>query len=373
MPRATPEGICVRLRAMPRITRFILATLLVAPLACKKADRAGSAGATGAPTEAARDPKRPVAKVGDEVITEADLEAKIKPRLGRLEAEHAERVHGLKSQTLDELVETRLIEKKAKAEGLTADKLVEREVNSKIAEPQPAEMQALYDQAKASGRPLPPFEQVKGDITKHLKQQKSEGVRKAFMDKLRADHKVETMLPPLLMPRVQVAAVGPSKGDEKAPVTIVEFSDYECPYCSRAEEAVNKVMEAYKGKVRVVFRDFPLPFHQKANKAHEAALCAGDQNKYWDMHGKLFANQKALDVPQLKGYAKDIGLDTGKFDKCLDGGDKLKTVEENKKAGEEAGVSGTPAFFINGRPLSGAQPFEKFKELIDHELAQVGK
>ena len=359
---------------MPRITRFLIVTVALAlPLACKQQNKADPSASSGAPMDVKRDPKRVVARVGGEPITEGELETKIKGRLGRLEAEHAERVHGLKSQSLDEMVEERLISKKAKAEGLTSEKLVDREVNSKIPEPQQAEMQALYDQAKASGRPLPPFEQVKGDITKHLKQQKSEGARKAFMDKLRADNKVETLLPPLLMPQVEVAAVGPSKGEDKAPVTIVEFSDYECPYCSRAEESVNKVMEAYKGKVRVVFRDFPLPFHQKAPKAHEAALCAGDQNKYWDMHAKLFANQKALDLPQLKGYAKEIGVDTGKFDKCLDSGEKSKVVEESKKAGEEAGVSGTPAFFINGRPLSGAQPFEKFKEIIDHELATAGK
>jgi protein-disulfide isomerase len=354
---------------MPRISRVILlATVAVAGLACKKSETARTTGSASSGADVKRDPSRPVAKVGSDVITEGDLDAKIKPRVARLEAEHAEKVHGLKSQTLDELVEQRLIEKKAKAEGVTPEALVEREVNSKVPEPQQAEMQALYDQAKASGRPLPPFDQVKGEIVKHLKQQKGEGSKKTFMDKLRADNKVELLLPPLLMPKVEVAAVGPSKGDANAPVTIVEFSDYECPYCSRAEEAVTKVMEAYKGKVRVVFRDFPLPFHQKANKAHEAALCAGDQNKYWDMHGKLFANQRALQLPQLKGYAKEIGLDTGKFDKCLDSGEKAKVIEASRKAGEEAGVSGTPAFFINGRPLSGAQPFEKFKELIDVEL-----
>ena len=115
------------------------------------------------------------------------------------------------------------------------------------------------------------------------------------------------MLPPLLMPKVEVAAEGPSKGEASAPITIVEFSDFECPYCVKAEEAVNKVMEAYKGKVRLVYRDYPLEFHAKAQKASEAALCAGDQGKYWDMHAKLFANQKALDVPQLKQHAKDVG------------------------------------------------------------------
>jgi protein-disulfide isomerase len=238
-----------------------------------------------------------------------------------------------------------------------------------VSDPPDAEIQKVYDNAKASGRQLPPIDQVKPDIVKYLKERGTGEARKAFVDKLKAEAKVEMMLPPLLLPKVEVAADGPSRGDAKAPITIVEFSDYQCPFCGRAEESVKKVLENYKGKVRVVFRDFPLPFHDKAPKASEAAHCAGDQGKYWEMHEKLFANQQALDVPQLKDHAKGIGLDAGKFDKCLDSGDKAKIVESSKKAGEEAGVSGTPAFFINGRPLSGAQPYEKFKEVIDSELA----
>src|SRR5581483_8748263 len=117
------------------------------------------------------------------------------------------------------------------------------------------------------------------------------------------------------------------------------------------------------------YRDYPLPFHNMAEKASEAAQCAADQGKYWEMHEKLFANQTALAVPQLKEHAKGLGLDAPKFEHCLDSGEKAKIVEASKKAGDEAGVNGTPAFYINGRPLSGAQPFEKFKEIIDYELA----
>ena len=136
---------------------------------------------------------------------------------------------------------------------------------------------------------------------------------------------------------------------------------------------MGKVMKAYDGKVRVVYRDFPLPIHPQAQKAAEAAHCAGDQGKYWEMHEKLFANQKALEPTALKGYAKDIGLDQGKFDKCLDSGEKAKVVETNRKAGEKVGVTGTPAFFVNGVQLTGAQPFEEFKTIIDGELAAVAK
>jgi protein-disulfide isomerase len=356
-------------RALP-----IIAALLLGPAAiagCKQTAPSKPSATSGAaaPAGATLDPKQPVAKIGNTAITSGELDTKIKGRLSRMESEHAEQVHNLKSQTLNEMIEQRLIEDKAKAEGLTAEKLIAREVEAKVPEPPAAEVQKVYDQTKASGRQLPPFDQVKGEIVKFLKQRGQAEAKKAYIDKLKADAKVEMLLPPLLMPKVEVAAEGPSKGPANAPVTIIEFSDFECPYCVRAEESVKKVLEAYKDKVRLVYRDYPLPFHAKAQKASEAAICAGDQGKYWEMHAKLFANQSALDVPQLKQHAKDVGVDVAKFDKCLDGGDKAKAVEAHKKAGEEAGVTGTPAFFINGRPLTGAQPFEKFKEIIDHELA----
>jgi predicted DsbA family dithiol-disulfide isomerase len=333
-------------------------------------ERAAAAQATVGATN----PKAPVAKIDGEAITEGDLQAKAKTALSRLEAEHAEKVHELKSETLEELVEERLLAKKAKAEGLTPDKLIEREVTSKVAQPTPAEIQQVYDgsKAQAQGQAIPPFEQVKDRIVSFLKERKGAEARKALVDKLRAEHKVELMLPPLLLPKVEVAAVGPSRGDAKAPITIVEFSDFECPFCGRAEDAVKKVLSTYGGKVRLVYRDYPLPFHGHAQKASEAALCAQDQGKYWEMHEKLFANQRALEVAQLKQHAKELGLEAGKFDKCLESGEKKAEVDASKKAGEEAGVNGTPAFFINGRPLSGAQPYEKFKEIIDHELAQGG-
>jgi protein-disulfide isomerase len=343
-----------------------LAIALYASACQNKGTAPASSGGAGTTTPA--NPSAPVAKIGSEVITQGELDTKTKGRITRMEAEHAEQVHNLKTQSLDELIEQRLIDKKAKAEGIAPEKLVEREVEAKVPEPPAAEVQQVYDQTKAQGRQLPPFDQIKGEIVKYLKQRKVGEARKAFVDKLRAEAKVETLLPPLLMPKVAVAAEGPSRGNAKAPVTIVEFSDFECPYCSRAEETVQRVMKEYEGKVRLVYRDYPLNFHPRAQKASEAALCAGDQGKYWDMHAKLFANTRALDVPQLKQHAKDLGLEPSKFDQCLDKGDKTKIVEASKKAGDEAGVTGTPAFFVNGRPLSGAVPFEKFKQIIDHEL-----
>ena len=163
------------------------------------------------------------------------------------------------------------------------------------------------------------------------------------------------------------------KGDANAKVTIVEFSDYECPFCGRFfKETYPQIDEQYvkTGKVKMVFRDFPLSFHQNAQKASEAAECAGDQNKYWEMHDLLFKNQQALSVSELKKYAGQLGLNQKTFDDCLDSGKNAAEVKKDMAEGSQYGVSGTPAFFINGKKLVGAQPFSAFKAVIDAELAK---
>jgi protein-disulfide isomerase len=267
------------------------------------------------------------------------------------------------------MVARKLVEQKAKAEGLTPEALYKREVTDKIKQPSDAEMKAFYDE-QAKKQPLPPYDQVKDRIVQYFQQQNQGEAQRQFLERLKKDMNYQSTLKP---PRVQVAAEGPSRGASAAPVTIVEFSDFQCPYCSRAEKTVEEVMKAYDGKVRLVFRDYPLPFHAQAQKAAEAARCAGDQGKYWEMHGKLFANQAKLEPAALKDYAKELKLDQAKFEKCLDSGDKAKLVEADKKAGEQVGVTGTPAFFVNGVMLSGALPFDEFKAVIDQELAAVAK
>jgi protein-disulfide isomerase len=329
--------------------------------------KAGAAPASGT---AAADPGAAVAKVGGETITNKDLEEFAKGELKKLDQQFQEQVYQVKRTALENMVIKRLVDARAKAAGKSTEDFLKAEIIDKVGPPSDAEIQAVYDQAKASGRDLPPIAQVKEPIARYITQQKAQSSAQAYYDKLKADAKVEILLAPYRPPRVAVEAKGPSRGPEKAPITIVEFSDFECPYCGRGEEVVAEVLRAYPEKIRLVYRDFPLPMHPNAPKAAEAAHCAGDQGKYWEMHAKLFANQRALEVPALKGYAKALNLDTAKFDKCLDSGEKAKLVEEGHKAGTELGVSGTPAFFVNGIMINGAQPFDAFKEIIDGELAQ---
>ena len=161
------------------------------------------------------------------------------------------------------------------------------------------------------------------------------------------------------------------KGDKDAPVTIVEWSDYECPFCARFYSETEKLIdEQYvkTGKVRFVYRDYPLPFHQNAQKAAEAAECAGDQGKFWEMHNLLFEQGVAGGVAGFKQFAQQLGLDTSKFNTCLDTGATAAEIQKDMNDGSAVGIQGTPGFIINGKLVSGAQPFSVFKQVIDAEL-----
>jgi len=151
-------------------------------------------------------------------------------------------------------------------------------------------------------------------------------------------------------------------------VIIEEFSDFQCPFCGRARPTVNQIIETYKDKVQYALRDFPLAFHQDAMPAHMAAHCAGEQGKYWEYSKILFGNQTSLKSDKLKEYSKQVGLDTKKFDECVASNKYAATIQKNIDEASKAGVTGTPSFFINGIMISGAQPFPKFKEIIDAEL-----
>jgi protein-disulfide isomerase len=156
-----------------------------------------------------------------------------------------------------------------------------------------------------------------------------------------------------------------------APVTVVDFWYFLCSFCARARPTVNRVRETYGDKVRWAFRHFPLDFHAQAQKAGEASACAGEQGRFWEMHDLLWANTSRLQVADLKAHAATLGLDGARFGQCLDSGRHAGLVEADLQAGQGYGVSGTPAFFVNGRPLVGAQPFDTFVQVIDDELQRV--
>jgi protein-disulfide isomerase len=168
---------------------------------------------------------------------------------------------------------------------------------------------------------------------------------------------------------VEVAADGrPARGPENAPVTIIEFSDFECPYCLRAHPTVQQVLSTYGDRVRFVYRHYPLPNHPNARPAAEASACAHEQGKFWPYHDRLFSSAGKLSAADLKQHAVELGLDAAQFNACVDGRKYRADVDADMQVAEKAGVSGTPAFFINGRVLGGAQPFEAFQRVIEDEL-----
>ncbi len=307
-----------------------------------------------------------VATVGERTITRAELEDHVRAKLIELENQRYETLR----EGLDEMIADELFKQEAKTRGTSVEELRKQEVTAKVTEPTDAEIQKVYDDNKAQlGSQT--LEQVRPRIVEYLKQQRAEQGEAAFVADLKKKHKTTVALRP---PVIDVATAGrPERGGgAKAPVTIIEFSDYQCPFCGRAEGTVDEVLKAYGEKVRIVYRDYPLPFHPQARPASEAANCAHAQGKFWPYHAKLFAHQTALGEDKLKEYAKDVGLDETKFEQCLKDKPFKAAIDKDIADGGKVGVNGTPAFFINGRMLSGAQPFEKFKELIDEELSAKG-
>ena len=351
------------------MSRASVLCLALVTIACSPRN----SGPTPAPGGASLGPDRGqvVARIDGANLTAGEVEDTIEGDIVGARNEFLEKDYQLRSAGLDQLIRKKLLEKKAKAAGKKPEELLAAEVESKLTDPTEEELRALYDQAVAGGRELPPYEQVSPQIAEYVRGEQRGKIESEYYEALEKEAKVERLMEPLLLPKVKLEAIGPARGPAKAPVTIVEFSDFQCPYCRRAEPTVKKILDEYGDKVRFVYREFPLRGHEDAPKASEAALCAGDQNKYWEMHAKLFENQTALKPEQLKEYARTVeGLDAAKFDQCLDAGTKAAEVQKSLEDGQRVGVTGTPAFFVNGRPLpGGAVPYERFKEVIDAELA----
>ena len=277
--------------------------------------------------------------------------------------------YDLKRRALDSLIEERLLAAEAARRGITVNELTQRETAAGAADPTDAEIEAFYLGRMEQGPRR--LEEVREQMRTMLKTAKRNAAREALLVKLRTQHGVEILLE---TPRVDVAFdPGRLNGSSNAPVRIVEFSDFECPYCRSAEKTIQAVVAKYGGKVSLAYRDFPLnSIHPGAQLAAEASRCAADQDKFWAYHDRLLVSP-TLDAARLKEIAKEIGIDKRKFDSCVDSGSKRAAVDGDARAGRLAGVTGTPAFFINGIPLTGAQPAAAFERIIDEELAKAPK
>ena len=302
----------------------------------------------------------------DEVLKEAD------PKLEKLQMERLQfeakskkgRFEALRS-SLEGLVQQELMRREAKERSIEVAELLETEVQNKVAEPGEEAISSLYEtNKKRLGKPL---KEVEPQIRKYLKQQSYNQNHQLFVERLKEKYSVEYFLLP---PRADIVVEGsPSEGPKDAPVTLVEFSDFQCPYCARMQPTLKQIKDTYGEKVRLVFRQFPLnSIHPQAQKAAEASLCANDQGRFWEMHDKLFETDTGLKIDDIRERATSLELNLEDFNQCLDSGKYSAAVQQDVLDGVKAGVTGTPALFINGLSFSGARSFEEISEVIDAEL-----
>jgi protein-disulfide isomerase len=325
----------------------------------------------GAPkTSPSAEDATPAARIGERTITIAELDAHIKDGLFEQASEgrDAAKLYELRSEAVEQMIDDELVDAEAKLRNTTREALLQAEA-AKAKAVEQADVQAFYDQIKARLGDTK-LEAVEGQIRMRLEQQRHAEAQQAFIEGLREKSAVHVDIEP---PRIAVAADGPSRGPEGAPVTIVEFSDYQCPYCKRAEPTLDQVLKRYPEQVRLVYRHFPLDGHEQARPAAEAAACAGDQGKFWEYHALVFQSSPQLAAENLRELAEKAKLDVAAFDACVAAKTHAAKVEADLDAGREAGVSGTPAFFVNGIPLSGARALPEFVKLIDRELAGAAK
>jgi protein-disulfide isomerase len=307
------------------------------------------------------------ARVGSTSITLDQVDAQVR----KAEPETWQSLFDARRRSLARLIDEQLLSAEARTQGIDVDSLVTREVSANVPAVSDEDVKVFYAQneQRMGGESLEAMQQRLRDYlsgTHHRQTQRD------YLASLRQQAGVEILLEP---PRalIQVADDEPAKGPADAPIVLVEYSDYECPYCARAQPSVRQVLQTYGDRIRHVYRDFPLAMHDDAHLAAQAGQCAGEQGRFWEYHDLLFTNSRALRPADLQRYAESIDLDPDLFAECLDSGRHAHGVDADLESGQQHGVSGTPAFFINGRLLSGAQPFAAFQKIIDEELESAGQ
>ncbi|MBI4442290.1 MAG: thioredoxin domain-containing protein [Acidobacteria bacterium] len=311
-------------------------------------------------------PKKPVATVAGQAIYEEALLPLIQSQMLQLRQQE----YQVKSDALENLINQMLLEAAAQEKKMTAAEFFQQEVDAKIADPTDGEVEALYEAQK--DRINKPLAEVKEPIRQALKQSKLQQAREEFFQKLRQDKEVAVFLQP---PKIEVS-YDPARvlGNPNAPITIVEFSDFQCPFCEQAYPVVQALLSKYDGKVKLAYRDFPLrQIHAQAQPAAEASRCAGEQGQFWQYHDLLFEHFGKLDHATLAEHAQALGLDSEQFEGCLANGKYRAEIEQDIQEGAQAGITGTPGFFINGILVSGAQPAAAFEKVIEAELARLQK
>ena len=325
----------------------------------------GGTGSIAGTSAATLDDDEVVARIGGDEITLADLRSAQPDAHLQIDRERQD----LYEAGLERMIGERLVELEADSRGISEEELINLEVESKVSDPSDAEVDEFYQRNRA--RVQGTREQLDAPIRQFLRTQQAQEGFEALIAQLQEKYEAESFLEPF---RFDVVSEGfPSKGADAPKVTIVEFSDFECPFCLRVVPTLDRILEDYGDDVRLVFRQFPLNnIHPNAQSAAEASLCAADQSRFWQYHDALFAAPGGLDRESLRQTAADIGLDMDDFESCFDARRHSAAVDADLEAGRMLGITGTPALFINGRFLSGAQPYEVITAIIDDELRRIG-
>jgi protein-disulfide isomerase len=299
-----------------------------------------------------------VAEIGGRKVTAEELEDKQAGKL--LQAKY--KYYIAERDALEQFIDDQLLDMQAKKENISLDELFKRHVAINVPEPTEDQLCFYYEGVQTDET----YESARANIIETVHQLRTKKAHDAYIADLRAQYGVVVEL---AQPSAHVEVADAERlGSPNAPVQIVEFADYECPYCQKVNEDLNKLRQQFGDQVSVVYKDFPLPMHPLAARAAEAARCAGVQGKFWEYHDSLFQT-KRLQVAQLKEEARTLKLDGATFDKCLDGGEQVAPVKKDAQEGRRLGLEGTPSFFVNGHFMSGAIGYAKLRDTVLHELS----
>lgn len=313
-----------------------------------------------------------VAKWDGGQLTYGDVKVDIKTQLSQLEMDYLQNRYRTQQQAAEGSGIRAIVEAEARSRGMTEEELITAEVEEKVAAPTEAEVEEFYPVIKRQLRNAP-LDAVRDQVEAALLDRRKGERLQVYVDELRSRYGLEIDVPYPDLPRIDMSADDdPSVGPADAKVTIIEFGDYECGYCAKAFSTVQQLRQKYPNDVRIVYRDFPLSFHPRAIPAAVVANCVGavgGEDKYWEIHNSLMQNQRKLGDDDLKAAAEKVGVDMGRWQACMDNQEpQLEEIQKDFDEGAAAGVSGTPAFFINGIFLSGAQPIDQFETIIAREL-----
>ncbi|MCJ7558143.1 MAG: DsbA family protein [Gammaproteobacteria bacterium] len=303
--------------------------------------------------------------IDGEPITLEQVEASAAVELRTVDLEFARKRHETLELALGQYMAERLLDIAAAEQGSTREKLLDGLSAGSVSD---ADIDEFYEANKS--RIQGSKEQLKEKIRQYLSQQGMQAAYAEYLSGLQKRYKAETFMQPFRMP---VDAIGPSLGNKDAPVTLVEFSDFQCPYCVTIYPVLQEMVKTYGDKVRLVYRQFPLDIHDKAREASEASLCADEQDRFWDMHNSFFNHQQALRGGGITNVAEGMNLDMKAFNECMQSGRSAARVDRDMRDAQVLGVTGTPATFVNGRMVSGAVGAQQLKAMIDEELARPGR